>query len=336
MSTKNIISWDLGATKCAAALVVYNEQTKSLDCLSDTEIKINDCQSLSDLSDRLEHGLTIKMADADAICIGAAGQYNGQRLEHENGYPYPMEFASIVKHHQWPAMDVIHDYSPVICATFTSYMDDASKLKRLNDCPINPYGRRIVLGVGTGLGLKDGVLFKNGDFWLGTNEIGHIGIVHPPLAPSYYVNRHYEFIQFLRHEHLLAADEPLTFEKVLSGQGLVRLHAFYDRRAKHYNPEDVGAILHSEHGQETFALFAWYLGLFIGTVQLAFMPDGGIWITGGVIVKYPTVCDHPDFYQGIAHSPAYIKLREQFPLGVMLSSQHAFMGGAYYALKRLL
>lgn len=76
-----------------------------------------------------------------------------------------------------------------------------------------------------------------------------------------------------------------------------------------------------------------YLGLFIGTLQLTFMPDAGIWITGGVILKNPQIFDCSEFYDGIKSSPSYWEHRQEFPLGVLQNTDHAFIGGAYYAAR---
>lgn len=334
--SKKIVAWDLGATKCAAAIVEYDEQNQNLNCIKQGAVKIRTCHSLEQLSLRLEEILGIKMADADAICIAAAGHYDGEYLQHHAGYPYPMGFASLAKKQNWPKFAVIHDYSPIVCATFTSYMEHPENIRLLNEGAINLLGRRVALGVGTGVGLKDGILFPNGDFWLGNNEMGHIGVSTPPIANKIYLERHDELIKFLRSENILDRDEPLTFEKLLAGQGIVRIHSFFDRSASKKSSEEIGSEVRNGNAEETLALFAWYLGLFVGTVQLSFMPDGGIWLTGGVILNHLEIFDHKDFYLGIESSPAYLNLRQQFPLGVLCGTEHAFMGGAYYVSKRLL
>jgi glucokinase len=333
---KKIITWDLGATKCAAAVVEYNATSQQLICQQQACVKIRECESLNQLVSTLEAKLNMPMSAADAICIGAAGQYDGTHLQLEKGYPYVMPFAQLANSQNWAPFAIIHDYSPIVCATFTSYLHEPQNIKRLNDAAINATGRRVALGVGTGVGLKDGILFENGDFWLGTNELGHIGVPTPPLADKIHRERHHELIKFLRSEHFLAEDEPLTFEKILADQGMVRIHSFFDRAAKEKTSEEIGELVRQGQAKETLATFAWYLGILIGTIELAFMPDGGVWITGGVILSHMEIFDESDFYAGITASPAYLNLRKQFPLGVLCGKNHAFMGAAYYASKRLL
>jgi glucokinase len=336
MTKKLIIPWDLGATKCAMALVEYDTQSKQYQHLRHHTIPLTDCASLSELVKEFENKLDIELARADAMCIGAAGIYDGEKLLLDAGYPYTMNFADMIRAKQWHNYQIIHDYAPILCATFTEYIEQDDHIKYLNKATINPYGRRVVLGVGTGLGVKDGVLYPNGDFWLGDNEMGHIGITVPPLVDQYHLNRHLEFIKFLNSENVLKPTEPLTFEKILSGKGIVRIHQFISNYTQTHTPEEIGRLMGAGGAEETVAFFAWYLGLFIGAVQLSFMPDGGTWITGGVTIKHLAVFDHPDFYKGIEASPAYLAKRKTLPLAVMRDTQHAFYGGAYYAVKRLL
>jgi glucokinase len=333
---KTFIAWDLGATKCAAGLISYNTETAALACRKSYSIKLAETTSLADLVNKIENNLGLAMADADAICIGGAGHYDGKTLLLEGIYPYAMTFKDFAQKHHWPAFAVVHDYAPVVCATFTSYMDNPANLQTLNDCIANPTGRRVALGIGTGLGLKDGVLLSNGDFWLGQNEIGHIGIATPPTAPHDYQQRHEELMRFLKAESIVAESQQLTFEKILSGQGIARLHQFFNSSSAILSPEEVGFKMQNGETPELSAAFAWYLGLFIGTVQLIFMPCGGIWMTGGVTLNHLNIFEHEDFITGIHASPAYLLQRQQYPLGIMRNSEHALMGGGFYAAKKLL
>jgi len=69
---------------------------------------------------------------------------------------------------------------------------------------------------------------------------------------------------------------------------------------------------------------------------LIFMPEGGVWITGGVTMNHPYVFDRPDFFNGINASPAYQMQRSNYPLGVLCNHEHALIGCGYYAVKRLM
>ncbi len=332
---KTIITWDLGATKCTAGLVEYDPVLQALDCHRHHTVKLSEATSLEDLISQLEAGLQFSMGKADAICIGAAGHYDGKYLLHTNPYPYPMHFANTAQLQHWPTFAVIHDYASIVCATFTSYMDQPNNIKRLNTCAMKTHGRRVALGIGTGLGLKDGVLFDNGDFWLGHNEAGHIGITLPPFADLHHLNRHKEIMRFLHAKFIEQSNQPITFERILTGKGTVNLFEFFYPQEKKSTPEQVGMKMRAGLTPELLDAFAWYLGLFIGTMQLMFMPEGGIWMTGGVALNHLEIFDRPDFFAGIYATPAYLMQREEYPLGVLCNHEHALIGSGYYAVKRL-
>jgi len=328
---KYIISCDLGGTKCAAGIVEYDIDTGELTCTTKGSIKLKETDSLTQLIEKLEIKLNLSFKDADAICIGGAGQYDGESLIYENAYPYPMNFAAVAKAQKWPPFAVIHDYAPILCATFTSFMDQSENVKQLNSASINKYGRRVALGLGTGLGMKDGVLFPDGEFWLGQNEIGHIGVTLPPATSLEQTQLHCELMKFLQKKRA-----PVTFEKILSGPGTVHLYEFFYPDREKISPEEVGIAMREGKAVELNNAFAWYLGLCIGTVQLGFMPDGGIWITGGVALGHLDLFNSEYFYSGINASPAYAAQRSNYPLGILANQNHALIGGAYYATKRLM
>jgi glucokinase len=336
MNADTIIAMDLGGTKCAAAIITHIHATGQLICEKFCNVQLTETQSLTDLIRQIEAQLHIRFRDTDAVCIGAAGQYNGHELLHLDGvYPYPMPFAAVAATEHWPQYAVIHDYDTVVCATFTSYMQDENNILRLNSCPVQPHKRRVALGLGTGLGMKDGVLMPNGDFWLGKNEVGHIGIINPPHTDSQRLTQHQEFIHFL-YNNQKSKQQAITLENILTGRGLVHLQQFLYPTAGELTPEAVSIQMTNGKMPELLDLLAWYLGVFIGSIELIFMPESGIWITGGVASKNLEIFSQASFIAGIKASPAYLHERTAYPLGVLKNTQHALIGAGYYAVKRLL
>src|SRR5581483_5716243 len=118
----------------------YHAHSADLECKKHCTIKLSETTSLADLVYRLENTLDFAMADADAVCIGGAGHYDGQHLLLEGAYPYAMPFAQLALEQAWPIYDIIHDYAPIVCATFTSYMQQPHNIKPLNHCSISPHG----------------------------------------------------------------------------------------------------------------------------------------------------------------------------------------------------
>jgi glucokinase len=334
MTTHYFLVWDLGGTKCSAGLIEYDVAQNHYTCLRKTSVQLKEMQSVYHLTEQIEHQLGLSSTqDVDAICVGAAGQYDGSHITLESGYPYPMALRDVAKKFKWPSFAVIHDYATILCATFTNYLHSAQHVKRLNAHAILPFERRVAFGLGTGLGLKDGLQLENGDFWLGTNEMGHIGI--PTLIDAFNERMacHHALLSYLQKAHQSSC---ITFEQILSGPGLRTLYRFFHPMRDDLSAEDIGHLLKAGQLDELANTFAWYLGLFVATIQLTFMPAGGIWMTGGVLLKHLGILEKDDFEAGIRSLPAYLSLRKQYPLGVLCHDELALIGAGFYASKRLL
>lgn len=328
MIKKHFISWDLGGTKCAAGLIEFQSEKNTYTCLKKTSVLLQEATSLHDLVMRIESDLGLSLCEVDAICIGAAGMYNGHSLILANAYPYPMPFFDLAQHLKWPNYAIIHDYATVLCGTFTQYLYSSQHVKRLNSTAIPIFERRLTFGIGTGLGGKDGLLLENGDFWLGTNEIGFIGLPallqDAPLA-------HTALLTYLQK----AGVGCTVFETLLSGAGLQLLHRFFYPTQDAISPSEIGDLMQQGQLDEVADLFAWYLGLFVATLELAFMPKGGIWMTGGILMKHVDLVKRPSFKAGTHALPAYLAERSDHPLGILLDPDWPLIGAAFYANKRL-
>lgn len=315
-----IISLDIGATKCAAAImqVIGGD----ISCKQQARINLSECDSFLHLTKQLEAQLQFLFKDAGFICIAASGRYKQGIIIHERGYPFSMNVAETAKKYNWKAFAVIHDYVPVACAT---YCDTASTYsKTLHRGLVKENARRVALGVGTGLGIKDCIKLPSGEYWFGENEAGHVAI---PLAPHHdnaMLEKHQALLSFLNEHSLLEHGEGFSFESLLSGNGLVRLHQFTQNSIEPISAKDVC--------KEAWAQFSWYLGLYVATLQLMFMPFGGVWIAGGVIQKNLHLFDSDDFANGLQALPAYSKDRNSMPIYVFCDEMIVHYGCAFYAM----
>lgn len=317
--TKNIITWDLGGTKCAAGLVGYDEHG-ALRCHETTSIKLASVTSLHELIERIEHNLAVRHHEVDAVSIGAAGIYDGNMLRLENGYPFSMPIAHQAQAHKWPRYFVVHDYVPIICASFYPTL----KTLAIHEGHPDPLGRRVAFGIGTGLGLKDGVLLPHGDIWLGHNEMGHIGLSLVPSVPKHLQSINQKLCQ-----------QGFSFENVLSGSGMLWIEQFFRPNTAAQSPEQLGVLIRQGDANDTLHCFAFYVGLFSAVVQLCFMPSGGIWMAGGILLKHPELFLCHEYQQGLQALSAYQAERQRFPIRLITDRHAAFLGAAYYAIKKL-
>jgi len=145
-----------------------------------------------------------------------------------------------------------------------------------------PGEARVVMGVGTGLGIAYLVPADNG-YRVVPGEGGHVG-----FAPC--TARQLELWR-----SLFAAHGRVEAEEIVSGTGLVHVHSFVKGNGAHAHGEledTVSAAWISERAEQgdpecssALDLFLECMGNVAGDHALAVMARGGVYLTGGVIAR---------------------------------------------------
>jgi glucokinase len=160
----------------------------------------------------------------------------------------------------------------------------------LNEGAHNIGAVRVVVGAGTGLGVAwaQGVGECLAAY---PTEGGHID-----FAPAN--KQQAELLRFLadRYEHV-------SYERILSGAGLVSLYEFLAGRLE--NGTDAAwvneeAARGNEEAKAAMRMFVQVYGAYVGDLALMYKPEGGIYITGGVAAKMI------DWMQGEDFKNAYL------------------------------
>ena len=99
---------------------------------------------------------------------------------------------------------------------------------------------------------------------------------------------------------------------------------------------ELGLLLNQNKTLDTLDIFSFYLGMFVGAIQLTFMPTGGLWLTGETIINNPDIFYSPAFKKGLDNIPAHLDKRRQLPLAIMKNSLQAiFNGASHYGMTKL-
>jgi glucokinase len=160
---------------------------------------------------------------------------------------------------------------------------------------------RVVLGVGTGLGVA--YLVPEGDGWRTVGgEGGHVGF-SPASAP-----------QAKLWESLASTHGRVEAEQVASGMGLANIDAFLG-----------GPGINSE---EVLGLFAECLGNIAGDHALAVMARGGIYLTGGVIAKTIEILPRDRFRAAFCGKAAQSAMLMKIPVRAVINERIAVAGAA--------
>ena len=183
----------------------------------------------------------------------------------------------------------------------------------------DPGAPRVILGVGTGLGVA--YLMPRGDKWdIVPGEGGHAG-----FAPATYAQAQLWEAIFSRHGRVAAED-------VVSGMGLSNLHAFVTRSNE---PVTADALLdravQDEGSSATLDLFVECLGNVAGDHALAVMARGGVYLMGGVITRLHARIRNGRFSEAFCAKGVHSATLMKIPVKAVTSDRVALLGAAKLA-----
>lgn len=177
-------------------------------------------------------------------------------------------------------------------------------------------GRRLVLGVGTGLGAA--LLTESGETV--DSEAGHADL------PSVSAEEHAWCAS-------LSTQGRVSNERVLCGSGLLRLHAVIggetlntvDELLARWGQGDAGA-------RTTLAAFSTWLGRVAGNLVLCCGAWGGVYLIGGVVLGLGPALDPVSFRRGFEDKTPYGRDLANVPVRRVIHPQPALVGMAAMAL----
>jgi glucokinase len=199
----------------------------------------------------------------------------------------------------------------------------SSDMIALNQGESHQHETRVVVGAGTGLGVAwlqgDGV-----DTRAYSTEGGHID-----FAPV-------DDIQIELLGFLLESYEHVSYERLLSGQGLVNLYRFTSGiRESDIEPHQVSP--EAEHGNEAarraLQLFVRIYGAYIANLALMFKPRGGIYITGGIGAKIRQWMQSADFMSAYLNKGRMRPLVERTAVFLVTNERVGVIGAMAEAVK---
>ena len=194
-----------------------------------------------------------------------------------------------------------------------------------SDCLINNK-TRVTVGAGTGLGLA----------WVQENLQGHEVSAfaydteggHIDFAPV--DDMQIRLLQFLqkRYGHV-------SYERILSGNGLVMLYQFITNK----QCDDISAEWVNEHAitdqaaDDALSLFVKIYGAYIGNLALLYKPYGGIYITGGVAAKLINKMQSVDFINGYLNKGRMESLVKKISVYLVTNERVGMLGAMTETMK---
>ena len=254
--------------------------------------------------------------------FGVAGPALGNKVKMTHR-PITVDGDAISERFLIPKVRVANDLAAAARAVDTLSSRDLVTIQEGNAMPGEP---RVVLGVGTGLGIAYLVPGDNGGYREIPGEGGHAGFAPASLRQA----QLWQAI-FAHHGRVAAED-------VVSGMGLTHIFSFVRSSTAHSEGEREDAItaewLADRAAKGDLAssgaldLFAECLGNVAGDHALAVMARSGVYLMGGVITRVHSRIDPKRFCEAFCakgvHSAAMMKI----PVRAITSDRVALLGAA--------
>ena len=269
----------------------------------------------------------------DVACFGVAGPVRNGKVETSN-LPWTVEASLIAAELHLPCALLINDLE----ANAWGIQDLAEKdFVSLNQVKTPASGNQAVIAAGTGLG-EAGLYWDGRKYHAFACEGGHAD-----FAP-----RNEQEIKLLRY--LLARYEHVSYERIISGPGLVNVYQFLRDTDRAQEPnwlaEQIrggdpaaaisGAALSGKSGlaEQTIDLWISIYGAEAGNLALKLKATGGVFLGGGIAPKILPKLAGPLFMQSFLGKGRLQALLENIPVKVITNDNAALIGAARCAVAK--
>jgi len=316
-----ILAGDIGGTN--ARLAYFEHENGHLRVVSE---HVYPSREYSDLGAIVSKFLTDSAARPEVACFGIAGPVHNGRVETSN-LPWIIEQARLAKQIQLPATLLINDLEANAWGIGALGAQDLVSLNRVEPS----VGNQAVIAPGTGLG-------EAGLFWNGSqHEVFACEGGHADFAPQGELQ-----IELLRY--LASRFEHVSYERVLSGPGLVNVYEFLRDKGGAEEPDGFAAqlaqgdpaaeisraALNGTNPLAEKALDLWIsvYGAEAGNLALKSMATGGIFLGGGISPKILAKLTGPFFMRAFLNKGRLRPLLESITVRVITNDKAGLLGAA--------
>jgi glucokinase len=326
-----VLAGDIGGTKTLLGL--YRVEGGAPALLREKLYATRDFKTLEEVaSDFLSGAWAI-----DAACFGVPGPIIGG-VSHATNVPWTMEERALARALGVPGARLINDLEATAYGMLQLKESEMAVLQ-----PGDPPASRApiaVIAAGTGLGEAGLVPLEDGRWRSIATEGGHSDFA--PRGP--------EQIELL--EYLSGEFDHVSFERVLSGPGLVNIYKFLKSRGPDAEPQwladefaganDAAAVI-SENALkgrdprcvEALRIFVDIYGAEASNLTLKFMALGGVYVGGGIAPKILATLTAGGFVRAFLAKGRLDKVMARIPVRVSLNEATALIGAAHCAMEML-
>lgn len=270
--------------------------------------------------------------DVRGVCFGLPGPVGGGRRVKLTNLPWVVDADELERELGLPTVTLINDLEANAHGLSTLSSADIRVIRQ--GAP-NLRGNAGLISAGTGLG-------EAGMHWVG-------GVLHPfategghtDFAPGN--DLEVDLLRFLQSRF----GPHVSWERVVSGPGLVNLYAFLEERHPDSEPAwlaeeiasgDPGSAIvrnalseKSELCARTLELFLTLYGAEAGNFALKILATGGMYLGGGIAPRLVEAFGSSEFVRRFDDKGRMRHILEQMTISVVLNDKAALQGAALYA-----
>lgn len=327
MAPKQIVlAGDIGGTKTNLALFSIHGERLHADKSQSFPSK-----RYSGLVPVLRDFLTGDHPPIDSACFGIAGPVIDNKVKTPN-LPWMVDGVELSRVLKLNSVILLNDLEAAGYGISTLEDDE---FHALNEGVIRLSGNKALIAAGTGLG--QAILYDDGRHFRPLASEGG----HADFAP-----RNELEIELLRH--LLGRFPHVSYERVLSGPGLLNIYRFLKEARCVEEPESLAARLaaaadlsaeitqaalahEAEICVQALDLFVSVYGAEAGNLVLRAKSVRGLYVGGGIAPKILPKLKDGTFMRAFRDKGRYAELLSGVPVRVILIDQTPLRGAAYYA-----
>lgn len=308
-----LVAGDVGGTKTLLQLVEVAHSERRV--LREQRFESGSYKTFDDLLREFDPD------DAQAACFAVAGPVLDNRADVTN-LGWKMEGEALGKAFGIGRVVLINDFYAVALGVPLLHDDDLLSLqkgRRVEGAPI------AILGAGTGLG-EAAVMFT-GDVW---NVLPGEG-GHGDFGPN---DR--EQAELLLH--ILQRYGHVSWERVLSGMGLVNIDNFVRGLDRPYDEHLPGKIAEladggDEQAQKTMEIFVDCYGAEAGNMALRLLSRGGVFLAGGIAAKNIPRFTDGKFLEAFLRKGRFRSIMESIPVNLITNPKVGLIGAVEMAVR---
>jgi len=270
----------------------------------------------------------------ERACLGIAGPVEGNVCRATN-LPWVVDGRALSQRLGIARVRLVNDF---YAAALGSVAVPPEKLVALGGGPRDPHGPVAVMGAGTGLG-QAFLLWSQAEdgYQVVPSEGGHIDFAPRPGMEG-------ELLRFLPAKY-----GRVSYERVLSGHGLVYLYAFLSEEPAFralQKPETVAALAaqdpaavisqRAQDGSDTIcgaalSIFCSVMGALAGNLALTVLATGGVFVAGGIAPRVLPFLQKGLFRDAFERKGRLQGIVARIPAFVVTHSEPGLLGAATVA-----